>query len=124
MMPAYTQLRGHSKTWHLYMKNIFVHFWSFSFFRSVDVLLRFQEVIWEVFVKRLHIYCGASSWSDDTDENIVELLRWELRLLYKDDSIETTVVASLKWSKNDNYDSCKPLRQMHHILSSYWIIQR
>ena len=53
-------------------------------------------------MKRLHIYCGASSWSDDTDENIVELLRWELRLLYKDDSIKTTVVASLEWSKNDN----------------------
>ena len=28
---------------------------------SVDVFLSFLEVSWEVFVKRLHIFCGASS---------------------------------------------------------------
>ena len=36
----------------------------FGNFRSVEIFLRILEVIWEVFVKRLHIYCGASSWRD------------------------------------------------------------
>ena len=36
----------------------------FGNLRSVAVFLRFLEVSWDVFVKRLHMYCGASSCRD------------------------------------------------------------
>ena len=41
----------------------FCPFFEFFFgnLRSVTVFLRFLEVSWDVFVKRLHMYCGASS---------------------------------------------------------------
>ena len=49
----------------LYEKH-FCPFLEFFFgnLRSVAVFLRFLEVSWDIFVKRLHIYCGASSWRD------------------------------------------------------------
>ena len=38
--------------------------------RSVTVFLRFLEVSWDVFVKRIHMYCVASSLRDSAMNQI------------------------------------------------------